>query len=153
MSSDIAHVVRCRDGTVVSGSDVAYFGDDCAIYLRPLTGAARFSVPCGDPPSQPVDTSEDAADSMKVVAGSMRAKALIWIMSRGSAGSTVDEAEAALDMRHQTISARFYELEYARCLTRGEDTRITRSGRKARVYRVTPLGEIRAQMAMAGQRR
>lgn len=108
---------------------------------------------CGDPPSQPVDTSEDAADSIKVVAGSIRAKALIWIMSRGSAGSTVDEAEAALDMRHQTISARFYELEYARCLVRGEDTRVTRSGRKARVYRITPLGKIRATMAMEGYSR
>ena len=55
-------------------------------------------------------------------------------------GATCDETEAALGLRHQTASARLRELFLAGWLFTTEETRLTRSRRRARVYRATPQG-------------
>ncbi len=49
-------------------------------------------------------------------------------------GSTCDEAEEALDMTHQTCSARFHDLAKEGRLTDSGRKRVTRSGRPAIVY-------------------
>lgn len=59
---------------------------------------------------------------------------LTWFAGRGAKGGTVDECEAALDLRHQSASPRVNELAHAGCLVITEERRETRSGKTARVY-------------------
>lgn len=86
------------------------------------------------------DTSQAAAAS--VDAASLRAEVFSVIDSSGAYGATCDEVEAALGMRHQTASARVYELagkggKLKKCEPRIADTgrrRLTRARRKAVVW-------------------
>jgi len=57
-----------------------------------------------------------------------------WVRSKGNDGSTCDEAEEGLDMKHQTASARLRELVLKEFIVDSGMRRRTRSGRGARVY-------------------
>ncbi len=56
------------------------------------------------------------------------------IASRGEWGATCDETEVALDMLHQTCSARVRDLASTGDIQRTLRKRATRTGRPARVY-------------------
>ena len=86
------------------------------------------------------ETSREAASSMKGQASIIRTQIHRFIQRRGSHGATCDEVEAALDLRHQTASARCRELVLMGYLGRHKDPRTekpirrrTRSGRAADV--------------------
>jgi hypothetical protein len=81
-------------------------------------------------------TSKAAADSVAECAGNLRNKVLTCIADTGAAGSTCDEIEQALQLRHQTCSARIVELVNAGKILKTDRTRRTRSGRAAAVYTV-----------------
>ncbi len=79
------------------------------------------------------ETSMAAAESVENVAGTLRAKIAAFIERRG--GATCDEVEAAMDLRHQTASARITELRLLGEIEKTDAKRATRSGRGAVVYR------------------
>lgn len=84
-------------------------------------------------------TSKAAAHSMKESAGIIRRRIESFV-SEQSDGVTCDEIEQALELSHQTASARCTELkQQGRIVTRVTDagkalTRPTRSGRAAKVF-------------------
>lgn len=78
-------------------------------------------------------TSREAANRYQPVAGTERARVYEFVASRGQAGATCDEVEAAMGMRHQSASARLRELYLGGRLKR-VGTRMTRSNRKADVH-------------------
>lgn len=82
------------------------------------------------------DTSKAAAESMKKSAHTLRAQVLDLIRKAGVAGMTCDEAEAILNLKHQTCSARFAELKKSRLIIHDGTKRPTRSGRAAKAWRV-----------------
>jgi len=96
-----------------------------------------FEIPI-DRPSQPFDTSEDAADSMKDHAETLRAQVLHAIWQHK--GLTQDEFERLSGMRLNTIHPRFWELERRSLIYKTTERRTTRSGRAAIVYHVTERG-------------
>lgn len=79
------------------------------------------------------ETSKAGAARTEPSAMAMRGTVEQYIRERG--GATCDEVEVALGMRHQTASARIRELVLAERLIDTGDTRKTRSGSLARVYR------------------
>jgi hypothetical protein len=86
-------------------------------------------------------TSRAAARSLTNSALShMRLRVYGFVRDRAQ-GATCDETEAGLGLRHQTASARLRELFLAGWLFTTEETRLTRSHRRARVYRATPQGD------------
>jgi hypothetical protein len=80
------------------------------------------------------ETSYQAAVSMYEEASSLRGKVFALVVQRGEAGLTCDEAEILMAGRHQTISARFYELHTSGRIKNSGKCRRTRSGRFAVVY-------------------
>lgn len=76
------------------------------------------------------DTSAAAAESMAPLTGKLRVKVYQFIGNR-MFGATCDEVEVALGLRHQTASARCYELKHMGWIYETNDRRPTRSGRKA----------------------
>ena len=64
----------------------------------------------------------------------LRGRILALAARRGSYGITCDEAEIALDMTHQSCSARFSELKRDGGMTITDSCRKTRSGRNASVF-------------------
>ena len=87
----------------------------------------------GLPPSvSSSDTSREAAVSMSHVAHALRTKAYNYIVSHE--GATCDEIENALNMRHQTASARVRELVLLGVIVNSGQRRKTRSGRSASVW-------------------
>ena len=93
-----------------------------------------------DPPVPYVrgsDTSKAAAGTMVLVVGSLRFEVLRFIRSEGELGATCDAIECALDMRHQTASARVNELRNGGFIFDSGERRNTRSGRKATVWLAT----------------
>ena len=101
-----------------------------------------FDLPI-DRPAQPFDTSEAAAESMADSAESLRTQVLLAIWKHR--GLTVDEVEAMTGLRHQTAGPRFWELERRSLIYKSVERRITRSGRRAIVYHVTPRGATLAK--------
>jgi predicted transcriptional regulator len=81
-------------------------------------------------------TSVAAAESLAGSADALRARVLRHIREMG--GATCDEVEKVLDMRHQTASARIWELRKAGFIHDGGRTRKTRSGRSAVVWEIRP---------------
>ena len=106
-----------------------------------------FELPI-DRPSQPFDTSEAAAESMRDRAESLRAQVLaaIWKYK----GLTQDEFERLSGMRLNTIHPRFWELERRSLIYKTTERRTTRSGRAAIVYHVTERGAALAQQLARG---
>jgi hypothetical protein len=81
------------------------------------------------------DTSHDAADSLEEsLLSRLRAQIFALIDVRGERGATCDEIEVALDLRHQTASARVRELALGELIFFTGERRLTRSKRRARVY-------------------
>ena len=83
------------------------------------------------------ETSMEAAVRIEPVAGTMRAQVLEHIRRCGEMGATDDEIEVALNMRHQTASARRNDLAGIEWIVDSGRTRLTRSGRKATVWVAT----------------
>jgi predicted transcriptional regulator len=82
------------------------------------------------------DTSEAAADSLSdVTLTKLRMKVYSFIVDQPN-GATCDETEAALNLRHQTVSARIRELALANRIYDTGRRRRTRSNRTARIYTV-----------------
>lgn len=80
------------------------------------------------------DTSKAAADSMEKPAINLRERIFVAIDATETDGMTCDEAEVALDLRHQTVSARIRELSLDGRLVETKNRRRTRAGRYAAVY-------------------
>jgi len=84
------------------------------------------------------DTSELAyAETPARVRSKLRYKVLSTIKARGNA--TCDEIESLLDLSHQSCSARVTELKRDGLIEDTGEKRLTRQGRKARVYK--PMDE------------
>ena len=66
---------------------------------------------------------------------------LKFIDDAGTAGAICDEAEAALELPHQTCSARFNDLKRGGLIYATGEHRQTRRDRKAEIYRLTDRGE------------
>ena len=90
---------------------------------------------CNAPPyARGSATSKAAAASMKHPSVSLRARVLQHIRNCGVIGATCDEIEGALDLSHQTASARVYDLRKADAIEDKGLRRDTKSGRKAVVW-------------------
>jgi len=81
------------------------------------------------------DTSAAAAVSIRVPAGTLRFKVFAYLKKRGAAGSTDEELEHALELRHQTASARRRELVLDGLVEDSGERRKTSSGRQAVVWK------------------
>lgn len=79
-------------------------------------------------------TSKDAAKSMERKASALRLRVLAELQVRGDTGATCDELERALQLSHQTASARLREMALAKSIVDSGAKRATRSGRKAIVW-------------------
>lgn len=83
------------------------------------------------------DTSIGAADSLTdITVATLRGKIYALIEGFGASGATCDEVETYLGLRHQTASARIRELVLIGKIFDTGWRRLTRSGRKARIYYV-----------------
>ena len=71
---------------------------------------------------------------MEGSAGTLRARVFAHVQEQGARGATCDEIEEALDLKHQTASARVRELALRGDLEDSGKRRDTRSGRKAVVW-------------------
>ena len=80
------------------------------------------------------NTSHAAAASMLEGAASHRAKILAFLREHG--GATGDGLDDALGWRHATANRRLPELRELGLVTMTDEMRVTRSGRRARVWRV-----------------
>jgi hypothetical protein len=80
------------------------------------------------------DTSAAAAISVERDGPRLRELVLFTIRAAGSRGLTCDEIELHLDMRHQTVSARVYELREGGWIADSGERRPTRSNRRATVW-------------------
>jgi hypothetical protein len=81
-----------------------------------------------------IETSTAAARSIAPCAAAIRERVAGFISSCGSDGTTCDAAEIALELSHQTTSARFRELALATRIIDLGERRKTRSGRNAVVW-------------------
>lgn len=91
-----------------------------------------------DPPAQKhSETSVAASESMEPRAGTLRAKVLAHVRSKGNEGATDEEMQWALAMNPSTQRPRRIELEKARLVKDSHRTRLTRSGRAAVVWVAT----------------
>ena len=80
------------------------------------------------------DTSTEALISISHIRGALKKTVFEKIRTMSAWGSTCDELEEVLDLSHQTLSARVRELWQEGFINRTDRTRMTRSGRQARVY-------------------
>lgn len=87
----------------------------------------------GTPYARDSPTSRDAAERIEPSADTLRRMVLDHV--RGcQGGATCDEVEEKLGLRHQTASARLWELHKAGLVVDSGRTRKTRSGRSAVVW-------------------
>jgi hypothetical protein len=109
---------------------------------RPARKRTRPARPGGAfPPDQRAryargsSTSRRAAESIQETLNGLQAKVYAYIVGRGMDGATTDEIEIALDLSHQTASARVVELrdDLGYVHDPGPERR-TRSGRHAMVH-------------------
>ncbi|MCK5550627.1 MAG: hypothetical protein KAI41_08855 [Hyphomicrobiaceae bacterium] len=84
------------------------------------------------------DTSLIAAHLIADETLTLRAKVYLWIYRQGERGATDDEIERALEMRHQTASARRRELVLQGRIEDSERRRPTSSGRPAAIWVALP---------------
>jgi hypothetical protein len=88
-------------------------------------------------------TSRAAASSIAPALGALQGQLLRHVCSMGSAGCTDEEAQIALSMNPSTQRPRRIELARDGLIVDSGETRKTRSGRSARVYRATEKGAHR----------
>lgn len=86
-----------------------------------------------------VETSEIAARSMRKCSGPMQMKIVRHLAERGGLGATYDELVVTLEMEKPTVAGRLNDLSGAGFIY-WNGTRQTRSGRPARVYRLSDKG-------------
>jgi hypothetical protein len=96
-------------------------------------------IPMLPPPHNGTDTSADAAESVANLTGELRIKIFDWLVTKGDLGATSDEAEVALGLSHQTCSPRILELRKANMVVDSGLRRLTRGGRKAKVWIVAGM--------------
>jgi hypothetical protein len=91
------------------------------------------------PYSEPT-TSKDAAVSKRGSAGIQRKKVFEYIKGQGIYGATAEEVSLALNLDGNSVRPRIWELtgQYGHdaVIYKSRETRLTLSGRKARIYRV-----------------
>lgn len=92
-------------------------------------------------------TSLAAAVSVLPYHDSQRERVYRWLSDRGAQGGTDDEIEAALDLAHQTASARRRELVQLGHIKEAGFTRLTRRGRKAKVHIRVDVAAARVKAA------
>jgi len=92
------------------------------------------------PPSVAVDTSEDAADSLKGIANRMRREVLTVVAAAGATGLTCEEMCRHTRLAANTGRPRLWELEGMGYIVKSERKRRTQSGRQARAYVATAAG-------------
>lgn len=97
------------------------------------------------------DTSKEAAASMTGSAQVVRVRVFKHIKSQGVRGSTDNEIEHALGLRHQSASARRRELVQRGMVYDSGQRRRTDSGRKAAVWVAAPQHEWEARAAEVAQ--
>jgi len=105
--------------------------DILADLFRPSRATAGQTQP---PPHNGTQTSAEAAWSIEGVAGRLRLRVFDFIITRGVLGATCDEVEGALNMKHQTCSARVNELMKSRHIVDSGQRRLTTSNRHAVVW-------------------
>lgn len=91
-----------------------------------------------EPPHNGVATSVEAAESVAALVPDQGDRILRALRNRPM---TCDELEVALNLRHQTASARLNMLARAGLIHRPGSKRPTRSGRSAFVWEVVPDGD------------
>ena len=89
----------------------------------------------GEPPFVATsDTSREAAHRQKALVQKKEDRVIAFVRSRGLYGATCDEVEVALEMLHQSASARCTTLRNEGIFFTTKTTRLTRSGCPAHVY-------------------
>jgi hypothetical protein len=78
--------------------------------------------------------SHEAYLSVKEHAGALRLLVVRYVYRQNDHGATCDEIERALQLPHQTVSARVTEAKARGEIIPNGERRPTRSGRKAAVY-------------------
>jgi hypothetical protein len=91
--------------------------------------------------------SEAANTSIHKHKTAIQTKCFADIDAQQYRGSTSDETEVRLDMRHQTVSAAFTELRAQGVIVRTGETRATRSGRQAHVVVTRQYLRFKGQVA------
>jgi hypothetical protein len=86
------------------------------------------------PPSNGVQTSNEAAKAIEPVAQRQRDILYRYVCDQYMLGTTNQEAEEALGMPAQTITPRMLELRKEGLVTDSKEKRQTRSGRRAIVW-------------------
>ena len=105
-------------------------------YGRALNKAAREGKELPSPMARnsDPDTSHEAARSMHVAAGTHRGMILRYLEEHGA--STGDAIDEALGWRHATANRRLPELRKMNLIEMSDQTAVTRSGRRARMWRI-----------------
>lgn len=85
------------------------------------------------------DTSAAAAGSLREPDLATLRGAIYSFIAGSPRGATCDEIEVALNLRHQTASARLRELQLSGWVLTNKDIRRTRSARWAHVYYVARM--------------
>jgi len=117
----------------------------CSCGATTSPGTPEFSI---TPPSTERDPclsyhggADTSVEAFATTSASKRAmdrqKIIDYMKKQPHAESTCDEAEVALDMAHQTCSARFTDLQKEERIVNTGKRRPTRTGKQARVYRVS----------------
>lgn len=102
---------------------------------------AQERLPLFDPPANGSKTSRAAATTMRAHAGRIADRIYELLLQAGDRGLTNDELETALgDCRAQTIAPRVLELRRAGQVEDSGQTRETRWGRMAIVWRAVRNG-------------
>lgn len=105
-----------------------FFDDD---FARDMA-SKKAGAPLDPPYVAESETSAEAAASVAPVTGDLRNMVLNHI--RRSGGATCDECEVALELAHQTCSARVTELRKLGLIVDSGQKRKTRSNRNAAVW-------------------
>ena len=80
------------------------------------------------------NTSHEAAVTMRETAASPRSKILAFLKEHG--GATGDGLDEALGWKHATANRRLPELRELGLVTMTDEMGVTRSGRRARIWRL-----------------
>jgi uracil-DNA glycosylase family 4 len=106
---------------------------DVGAHLEPVGQVERQGSPPRVPYAKGSATSKAAAQAIAPHVENLAERVFRYVEQQGPLGATRDEVEVALDMIHQTASARVYDLVKAGRLVETERTRPTRSGTMAGV--------------------
>lgn len=88
----------------------------------------------GTPYSEPTSSRVSAEMLSPARVGALCSMILFYVRTCGAYGSTCEQAEGALDLEHETCSARFRQLELLGWLIKTALQRPTHTGRPAFVY-------------------